>query len=204
MRDESLKIKVRAKYESNDYSFKRLWELFYSDIVASHKTIESWAMADKKKGISWVKNRFKDSSSAIDEIFRDSDVVANLQKETKNKLKEASTQMLSTFSKAVKAELMDDYFNEVASNTTYVKIGKMQLEEMMDKNLLIGKGFADNSNNIATNAIFQDMLSKVFVAKYGKHVQISTSNIGEIINVDKLDGLSEKELLEMFNDLTHK
>lgn len=193
--DPQLISRVRALYESNNLSFKRLYEDFseISSSVASHKTIEGWASADKKKGIPWIKNRYSSLAEAIDAV-----VEQNMEQ-----LQNTATDAIKNQIKGVvPAELIDDdtYLNALGENEVRKSLTKQGIVEMMEENLLDAFKLAKTSGHINTKATFQMMAKSVMESKYGKNINIGTVDISNITE-EELNNMSQQELIELANDL---
>ncbi len=192
--DETLKAKVRAGYESQNLSYRKLHE-FYSHEIPSHKTIESWAKADSAKGVPWLKNRYRNLSDAIDAVVEKG--MDALHEEAtsliKNRLKEGQV---------VPVELVDnDAYIEALGKEEVVKVlTKKNYMEMMDSNLLEAQPIAKLSTHINVKATFQMMIKSVVETKYGKNINLNAVSSSDSFNKEELAGKSEAELIEMLNN----
>ena len=196
--DESIKAKVRATYESENLSFRKVHEMFSSEIP-SHKTIESWAKADKERGLGWVKNRYSNLDEAIDSVVEQSisELKDNASKALKQELKRGGV---------VPLELVENssYIDSLGEQQVKKALTKKSYMDMMDENLLEAHVLAKNSMNIGTKATFQMMIKSVVETKYGKNINLNNSNSSDIIDIGTMEGKTEAELLEMLNDLQDK
>lgn len=191
--DPTIKSKVRATYESNNLSFKKVHEDFFFSDIPSHKTIEGWASADKKKGSPWVKNRYGSMSEAIDAV-----VEQNMEE-----LKGSATDAIKNQMKGVvPVELIDDeeYIKALGESEVKKSLTKHKIVEMMDENLLASYKLAQNSNHINTKATFQMMAKSVMEAKYGKNINVGTLDMSNITD-EELTQMNQEQLIELANDL---
>ena len=189
--DPTIKSKVRATYESNNLSFKKVHELFPD--IPSHKTIEGWASADKKKDSPWVKNRYSSMSEAIDAV-----VEQNMEE-----LQGSATDAIKNQMKGiVPVELVDDeaYIKELGANEVKKSLTKHGLVEMMEDNLMDAFKLAKTSGHINTKATFQMMAKSVMEAKYGKNINVGTLDMNNITN-EEITQMSQEQLIELANDL---
>ena len=83
--DASLKLEIRAVYESNNLSVAKVLERFPSCEVSA-KTVESWV---KKE--NWTKNRFKDEKIAISELVESTLPIEEAKEIVKTKLLSPTT-----------------------------------------------------------------------------------------------------------------
>ena len=61
--DKTLKLEIRAVYESNTLSVAKVLDRFNSCDISA-KTIESWVLKEK-----WIKNKFTDEKIAIEKLI---------------------------------------------------------------------------------------------------------------------------------------
>ena len=192
--DESIKAKVRATYESENLSFRKVHEMFSSEIL-SHKTIESWAKADNERGLGWVKNRYSNLDEAIDSVVEQSisELIYNASKALKQELKRGGI---------VPLELIENssYIDSLGEQQVKKALTKKSYMDMMDENLLEAHVLAKNSMNIGTKATFQMMIKSVVETKYGKNINLNAVSSSDSFNKEELAGKSEAELIEMLNN----
>jgi len=190
--DPQLISKVRATYESNNLSFRKVHELF-SHEIPSHKTIEGWASKDKKDGNPWIKNRYSSMSEAIDAI-----VEQNIEV-----LQDKATEAIKKQMKGiVPVELVEDeaYIKALGESEVKKSLTKQGIVEMMEDNLLEAYTLAKKSGHINTKATFQMMAKSVMEAKYGKNINIGAIDMSNITN-DEIAQMSQEQLIELANDL---
>jgi len=189
--DPQLKSKVRATYESNNLSYVKIHEMFPD--ISSNKTIEGWAIKDKKEGSPWVKNRYPSFAVAVDAIVE----------QNAEALKEMATEAIrKQMGGTVPVELVDDdaYINALGESEVRKSLTKHGLVEMMEDNLLAAYRLASSSGHINTKATFQMMAKSVMEAKYGKNINVGTVDMSSITN-DEIAQMSQEQLIELANDL---
>jgi len=190
--DPQLISKVRATYESNNLSFRKVHELFAHEIP-SHKTIEGWANKDKKEGSPWVKNRYPSLAEAIDAVVE----------QNMDALQEVATEAIKKqMGGVVPVELVEDeaYLHALGESEVKKSLTKQGLVEMMEENLKEAYKLAQNSAHINTKATFQMMAKSVMEAKYGKNINIGAVDMSNITN-DEIAQMSQEQLIELANDL---
>lgn len=177
--DGTLKYKIRAVYESNKLSPKRIMEERFSDAEVSVKTVESWV---SKEG--WEKNKYADLALALEALLD-----ATLEEKLLNKSKEIIT-----------AEVVDTppegLQEEISKEAVRKAITSHSLVHMMGENLLRMEEFAKNSRSMGTNATFQAALIQTYHAIHGKEVRHTFKDINEVSD-DDLENMSEEELKQL-------
>ena len=176
--DASLKLEIRAVYESNNLSVAKVLERFPSCEVSA-KTVESWV---KKE--NWTKNRFKDEKIAISELVESTLPIEEAKEIVKTKLlSPAKTTQDEDFNPSFTDIDFDLYGKVVAKELCYDVLSAKNLQALMGENLLRAKRFVDNSKNIGTNATYHNMLTTTVKTLYGEIKHINPNNSREF-NID--------------------
>jgi hypothetical protein len=187
-KDQTVKLKIRAFYESHNTSVKQLYDRFDKYDI-SYKTIAYWI-----KNENWVKSKYNELQDAIDALIVD-EVSSSIDKKVKT--------MVSK--KVVLGEIEDknraeDYFiNEVATELMFSCVSKHFLAKEMVSNLRIAKEFAVSSEHIGTNKTYHDMLTSTYQTIHGKQTNIGLIN-PTITDNKELENMSSEELLEFINN----
>lgn len=178
--DESLKLEIRARYESSNLSVAKVLEGFPNCDV-SPKTVESWI---KKE--DWKKNRFANEKEAIKDLIEGTLPI----EKAKDILKESMTK-----DKKFTDIDLDRYGKVLASELCFDVLSAKKLQLLMGENLLRAKTFVDNSKSISTNATYHNMLTTTVKALYGeiKHIN-PTRNNDKIYTDAELEAMSLEEL----------
>ena len=180
--DPTLKLKIRAVYESNNLSPRKLKETRFSDVDVSHKTIESWV---SKEG--WKKNRCGDMTEAMDALI---DATIN------EKMMDKAKQM-------VKSALGDDekpeaYVEEVSSEMARRAITLGALQMKMGENLYRAEFFAKNAKSIGTVQTYHAMLTSTYQTIHGKQTNFKLLDPSEKEYSDEeLERMSTEELRQL-------
>lgn len=188
--DMSLKLEIRAVYESNNISVAKVLERFPSCEVSA-KTIESWV---KKE--NWTKNRFKDEKVAISELIESTLPIEDAKEIVKTKLlNPTGNPKNEDFIPSFTDIDFDLYGKVVAKELCYDVLSAKNLQALMGENLLRAKRFVDNSKNIGTNATYHNMLTNTVKTLYGEIKHINPSGATKKIYTDEeLEAMSLEEL----------
>lgn len=188
--DMSLKLEIRAVYESNNLSVAKVLERFPSCEVSA-KTIESWV---KKE--NWTKNRFKDEKVAISELIESTLPIEDAKEIVKTKLLNPTANLKNEdFIPSFTDIDFDLYGKVVAKELCYDVLSAKNLQALMGENLLRAKRFVDNSKNIGTNATYHNMLTTTVKTLYGEIKHINPSGATKKIYTDEeLEAMSLEEL----------
>ena len=175
--DASLKLEIRAVYESNNLSVAKVLERFPSCEVSA-KTVESWV---KKE--NWTKNRFKDEKIAISELVESTLPIEEAKEIVKTKLLSPAK------------TTQDEDFNPSFTDIDFDLYGKVVAKELCyDENLLRAKRFVDNSKNIGTNATYHNMLTTTVKTLYGEIKHINPNMNKKTYTDEELEQMSIEEL----------
>ena len=187
--DASLKLEIRAVYESNNLSVAKVLERFPSCEVSA-KTVESWV---KKE--NWTKNRFKDEKIAISELVESTLPIEEAKEIVKTKLlSPATTTQNEDFNPSFTDIDFDLYGKVVAKELCYYVLSAKNLQALMGENLLRAKRFVDNSKNIGTNATYHNMLTTTVKTLYGEIKHINPNMNKKTYTDEELEQMSIEEL----------
>ena len=187
--DMSLKLEIRAVYESNNLSVAKVLERFPSCEVSA-KTVESWV---KKE--NWTKNRFKDEKIAISELVESTLPIEEAKEIIKTKLlSPAKTTQDEDFNPSFTDIDFDLYGKVVAKELCYDVLSDKNLQALMGENLLRAKRFVDNSKNIGTNATYHNMLTTTVKTLYGEIKHINPNMNKKTYTDEELEQMSIEEL----------
>ena len=187
--DASLKLEIRAVYESNNLSVAKVLERFPSCEVSA-KTVESWV---KKE--NWTKNRFKDEKIAISELVESTLPIEEAKEIVKTKLlSPAKTTQDEDFNPSFTDIDFDLYGKVVAKELCYDVLSEKNLQALMGENLLRAKRFVDNSKNIGTNATYHNMLTTTVKTLYGEIKHINPNMNKKTYTDEELEQMSIEEL----------
>ena len=151
--DKTLKLEIRAVYESNNLSVIKVLDRFeHCDISA--KTIESWVSKEK-----WQKKRFDDEKIAIEKLIDDNLPLKEAKEVIKAKLVQDNT--TSTVEQ-------NEYSHLVGKELAYKILHQNTLQTMMAENLLRSERFAKSAKNIGTVATQHNMLTTTIKTLYGE------------------------------------
>ncbi len=179
--DQTLKLEIRAVYESNNLSVAKVLERF-PNCEVSPKTVESWI---KKE--NWQKNRFANEKEAITVLVDDTLPIEDAKEIIKGKLLTAEQQSYTD-------QDLDQYGKIVAKELCYEVLSAKTLQALMGENLLRAKRFVDNSKNIGTNATYHNMLTTTVKTLYGEIKHINPKVSGKIYTDEELEAMSNEEL----------
>ena len=187
--DMSLKLEIRAVYESNNLSVAKVLERFPLCEVSA-KTVESWV---KKE--NWTKNRFKDEKIAISELVESTLPIEEAKEIVKTKLLSPTT---TTQNEEINLSFTDIDFDlygkVVAKELCYDVLSAKNLQALMGENLLRAKRFVDNSKNIGTNATYHNMLTTTVKTLYGEIKHINPNMNKKTYTDEELEQMSIEEL----------
>ena len=187
--DASLKLEIRAVYESNNLSVAKVLERFPSCEVSA-KTVESWV---KKE--NWTKNRFKDEKIAISELVESTLPIEEAKEIVKTKLlSPVKTTQDEDFNPSFTDIDFDLYGKVVAKELCYDVLSAKNLQALMGENLLRAKRFVDNSKNIGTNATYHNMLTTTVKTLYGEIKHINPNMNKKTYTDEELEQMSIEEL----------
>lgn len=180
--DPTLKIEIRAVYESNNLSVAKVMERFPNCDVSA-KTVESWIKKDV-----WQKNRFSDEKIAISQLVESTLPIEDAKEIIKGKLIEtADTQYLTDKS-------LDEYGKVVAKELCFDILSAKNLQMLMGENLLRAKRFVDSSRSISTNATYHNMLATTIKSLYGEIKHINPRSSSKAYTEEELEEMSIEEL----------
>ena len=187
--DASLKLEIRAVYESNNLSVAKVLERFPLCEVSA-KTVESWV---KKE--NWTKNRFKDEKIAISELVESTLPIEEAKEIVKTKLlSPTTTTQDEDFNPSFTDIDFDLYGKVVAKELCYDVLSAKNLQALMGENLLRAKRFVDNSKNIGTNATYHNMLTTTVKTLYGEIKHINPNMNKKTYTDEELEQMSIEEL----------
>lgn len=189
--DASLKLEIRAVYESNNLSVAKVLERFPTCEVSA-KTVESWV---KKE--NWTKNRFKDEKVAISELIESTLPLEDAKEIVKTKLLNPTITTIEENPTPNFTDIdFDRYGKIVAKELCYDVLSAKNLQALMGENLLRAKRFVDNSKNIGTNATYHNMLTTTVKTLYGeiKHINPSSGVAKKVYTDEELESMSLEEL----------
>jgi len=184
--DKTLKLEIRAVYESNSLSVAKVLERFPSCEVSA-KTIEAWI---KKE--NWQKNRFANEKEAIATLIESTLPLKEAKEIIKVKLlKEQEDENSNKYTNID----FDTYGQIVSKELCFDVLSAKNLQALIGENLLKAKRFVDNSKNIGTNATYHNMLTTTIKTLYGeiKHINPTTLN-KKIYSDEELENMSLEEL----------
>ncbi|WP_418179762.1 hypothetical protein ACNSOO_04670 [Aliarcobacter lanthieri] len=188
--DPSLKLEIRAVYESSNLSVAKVMDRF-PDCEVSAKTVESWV---KKE--DWQKNRFANEKLAIDELVESSLPLDEAKEIIKGKLLTPAAGDKSNFTNIN----LDLYGEVVAKELCYEVLSAKTLQALMGENLLKAKKFVDNSKNIGTNATYHNMLTTTVKTLYGEIKHINPTKINKEYTDEQLKEMTIEQLDELLGD----
>ncbi len=181
--DQTLKLEIRAVYESNSLSVKKVLERFPQSDV-SPKTVESWVKKEK-----WIKNRFVNEKEAIDKLVEQTLPLADAKEVVKAKLVDDKDGNI------MPPEEKDQYAGLVGRELAYKVLHQNQLQVMMAENLVRSERYAVNARNIGTVATHHNLLTTTFKTLYGEIKHITPYNPdAEIYTDEELDDKTIEEL----------
>ena len=187
--DMSLKLEIRAVYESNNLSVAKVLERFPSCEVSA-KTVESWV---KKE--NWTKNRFKDEKIAISELVESTLPIEEAKEIVKTKLLSPTTTTQNEETNPSFTDIdFDLYGKVVAKELCYDVLSAKNLQALMGENLLRAKRFVDNSKNIGTNATYHNMITTTVKTLYGEIKHINPNMNKKTYTDEELEQMSIEEL----------
>jgi hypothetical protein len=178
--DKTLKLEIRAVYESNNLSVIKVLDRFDACDISA-KTIESWV---KKE--NWKKKRFDDEKIAIEKLIDDSLPLEVAKDIVKIKLLENNT---------LEKEIQNEYSHLVGRELAYKILHQNTLQTMMAENLLRSERFAKSARNIGTVATHHNMLTTTIKTLYGEIKHINTTNTNSKAYTDEqLEAMTAQEL----------
>jgi hypothetical protein len=185
--DPTLKLEIRAVYESNNLSVAKVLERF-PNCEVSPKTVESW-VSNKKD--PWQKNRFGSEREAVSVLVESTLPIEDAKEIIKGKILTDKAPANTTPYTGID---LDQYGKIVAREICFDVLSAKNLQALMGENLLKAKRFADNSKNIGTNATYHSMLTSTVKTIYGeiKHINPKTST--KIYTDEELEAMSNEEL----------
>ncbi len=186
--DPTLKVKIRAVYESHNLSVAKMMKERFEGADVSIKTVESWI---SKEG--WQKNKYKNLSLAMEEII-DKDIEEKLVKKGRE---------------IIEAEVFDridkDLEEEITKEAVRKALTSHSLMSMLGENLLRAEKFAKNSNGIGTNATFHAMLINTHQTLFGKEVRHRfIDDDKKHFSDEELAKMSEEELMQIVEILENE
>ncbi len=182
--DKTLKLEIRAVYESNNLSVAKVLERF-DDCDISAKTVESWVLKEK-----WIKNKFEDEKIAIEKLIDTTLPLEDAKEVIKATLVDNSHTTIST-------EQLNEYSHLVGKELAFKVLHQNTLQTMMAENLLRSERFAKVAKNIGTVATHHNMLTTTIKTLYGeiKHITTHNSNTNTKAYTDEeLEAMSSEEL----------
>ena len=187
--DASLKLEIRAVYESNNLSVAKVLERFPLCEVSA-KTVESWV---KKE--NWTKNRFKDEKVAISELIESTLPLEDAKEIVKTKLLNPITTGQEDNQTPNFTDIDFNLYGKiVAKELCYDVLSAKNLHALMGENLLRAKRFVDNSKNIGTNATYHNMLTTTVKTLYGEIKHINPNMNKKTYTDEELEQMSIEEL----------
>lgn len=189
--DPTLKLEIRAVYESNNLSVAKVLERF-PNCEVSPKTVESWVTKEK-----WKKNRFANEKEAVAVLVEDTLPIEDAKEIIKGKILTEEGIDPEVYYTGIN---LDEYGKIVAKELCFDVLSAKNLQALMGENLLKAKRFADNSKGIGTNATYHNMLTTTFKTIHGEVKYINPHSSGQKIYTDEeLEEMAEKnpEQLEL-------
>jgi hypothetical protein len=180
--DPTLKLEIRAVYESNNLSVAKTLDRF-PNCEVSPKTVESWISKEQ-----WQKNRFVDEKEAISTLVEDTLPIEDAKEIIKGKLLNQNKENDYTNLD------LEEYGKVVAKELCYEVLSAKSLQALMGENLLRAKRFADNSKNIGTNATYHNMLTTTVKTLYGEIKHINPRAAHKVYTDEELAAMSNEEL----------
>jgi hypothetical protein len=166
--DETLKYKIRAIYESNNLSPKKVKEEHFPAEDVSDKTIASWV---SKEG--WIKNKYSSLTQAFEKL---------LGAEVEEKLKEKGREIVEG---EVIGAMPETFKDAITAEAVRQALTINFMHQEMVKNLLRMGKLAEHSGSMGTLATYQAAQISTYHALHGKEVRHTFTD---------LDSLSDEEL----------
>ena len=189
--NQTHKIEIRAVYESNNLSVKKVLERF-PEVDVSPKTVESWVTKEK-----WIKNRFVNEKEAIEILIDDTlplaeakDIVAATLLNDKDNDTGETTDELNFMTPEQKRK----YAGVVGKELAYKILHQHSMQEKMGINILRGEKIASASNNIGIVSTYHNMLVTTFKTLYGEIKHINPKSEGKIYTDEEIEKMSDEEL----------
>jgi CRISPR/Cas system CSM-associated protein Csm2 small subunit len=183
--DQTLKLEIRAVYESNKLSVAKTLDRF-PNCEVSPKTVESWISKEK-----WEKQRFSDEKEAVAKLLDETLPIEQAKEILKDKILEKKEETSNMD--------LEEYGQIVAKELCYEVLSAKSLQALMGENLLRAKRFADNSRNIGTNATYHNMLTTTVKTLYGEIKHINPSAKTKIYSDEELESMSNEELDQLLD-----
>ena len=180
--DKTLKLEIRAVYESNTLSVAKVLDRFNSCDISA-KTIESWVLKEK-----WIKNKFTDEKIAIEKLIDETLPLEDAKEVIKATL-------VNNDKSTIPPDQQNEYSNLVGRELAFKVLHQNTLQTMMAENLIRSERFAKNAKNIGTVATHHNMLTTTIKTLYGEIKHITTHNSNTKVYTDEeLEAMSYEEL----------
>lgn len=185
-KDKTVKLKIRAYYESHDVTYRQLFNHF-KEYDVSQKTMEYWGREEE-----WQKAKYQDLAAAVDEIYA-GEIVENIESQVDALIKRRALG-------SIKDKNAEDYFaNEISKELLFSATNKHFLAKEMVENLNRAKSFAVVSKSIGTNKVYHEMLTSTYATLHGRQTNIGVVN-PNVRDTQTLENMSNEELLELLED----
>ena len=187
--DKDQKIKIRAFYECNDYSYAKVAEHFAGiGVDVSKKTLEHWGREE-----GWVKNRYASMESAIEDL---------LPPETFKLMTEATKQkviqsMVTDAGEALTPDEVDQMAMAVSDELTHQVLARRNLSGLLAKNLHNASAIAANSVSMPVLATFHNMVLQTVQTVYGKKVELLPPSGGVGAIDEEIKTMSTEDLIRL-------
>lgn len=191
--DPTLKLQIRAVYESNRLSVAKVLERF-PECEVSQKTVESW-VSNKKD--PWEKGRFDSEREAVAALVEGKLPIEEVKEIVKGQI--LQEQNKETEQPYTNIDL-DEYGKIVAKELCFDVLSAKNLQALMGENLLKAKRFADSSKNIGTNATYHNMLTTTVKTLYGEIKHINPNTTHKVYTDEELEAMSPEELDQLLEE----
>lgn len=186
-KDPTVKLKIRAHYESHNLTFKELFEHF-KDYDVSQKTMEYWARVEE-----WQKGKYQDIATATDDIVAN-EISENIDDKIKALVRSKSVGV-------IKDKSAEEYFvNEVSKELVFAAVNKNFLAKEMIENLNRAKSFAIMSKGIGTNKVYHNMVTSTYTTLHGRQTNIGLVD-PRVRDAGTLEAMSTEELKELIGEI---
>ncbi|MDD5360425.1 MAG: hypothetical protein PHI79_04590 [Sulfurovaceae bacterium] len=182
-KDPTIKLRIRAFFESHSVTYKELHEHF-KDMEVSQKTMEYWGREEQ-----WEKGKYKNLDVAIDAIFA-AEMTNNIEGQAKKLVKQLAIGVC-------KDKGAEEYFvNEITKELLFAAVNKNFLAKEMVENLADAKRIATISRMIGVKKTYHDMLTSTYTTLHGRQTNIGLIN-PKVVDDQTLEQISTEELMEI-------
>lgn len=193
--DMDTRTKIRAFYECNDLSFAKVFAHFDGmGYDVPKKTMEAWARDETQHGGRWVKNRYDNMKTAVEQALPP-EILANVEESMREVMVKA---LMEEGNGVIEPEIVEASAEAVSKELIFQTLSKHSLLGKMTKNLGRAEKVAEVSTSIGVHATFHQMLTSTIQTVYGKKIEMVPEDPNnKVLSDEEYENMDPAKLREL-------